>query len=415
MKRILVLSNACFSKSDSNGRTLAELFSSLDRKFIAQFFVYGMPDFTICDNYYNVSDFDALRSLIKNKTYGEKINYESLNEGIGLANKKNKRKKTPLNKLLRELVWKYGKWDGDELKKWIDKFKPELIFLFLGDSIFLNRLAMEISEKYQIPIIVYSTENYYFKKYNYISRNFSIFYKVFYCFLKHSYKKLENYVRIAYLNTPLLAELYQSEFKFPCNYIFSPSKIDFVDNTKFNQENIVVSYLGNLGLGRHKALIELSEKLNNIYPNLKLDVYGNCPNDLIKLELNSCKYIRYLGFVSYSEVIKIMHTSALLIHVEDSTDYNNNDLKYAFSTKIADSICSGTPLLLYANKNLAETDFLSKHQCAFIATSKEELNNALNKVFDYEERKKVIDNAKKIKKLYFSNFNQIIDIIRGVI
>ena len=104
-----------------------------------------------------------------------------------------------------------------------------------------------------------------------------------------------------------------------------------------------------------------------------------------------------------------------MIHVEDSTDYNNNDLKYAFSTKIADSICSGTPLLLYANKNLAETDFLSKHQCAFIATSKEELNNALNKVFDYEERKKVIDNAKKIKKLYFSNFNQIIDIIRGVI
>ena len=79
LKRILVLSNACFSKSDSNGRTLAELFSSLDRKFIAQFFVYGMPDFTICDNYYNVSDFDALRSLIKNKTYGEKINYESLN------------------------------------------------------------------------------------------------------------------------------------------------------------------------------------------------------------------------------------------------------------------------------------------------------------------------------------------------
>ena len=63
MKRTLVISNACFSDEGSNGRTLKSLFRGTDKDKLAQFFVYGKPDFGVCKKYYRVGDKEALKSI----------------------------------------------------------------------------------------------------------------------------------------------------------------------------------------------------------------------------------------------------------------------------------------------------------------------------------------------------------------
>lgn len=118
MKRILILSNACFSESDSNGRTLEKLFDCFDKNNLAQFYVYGAPDFNICNRFYQVSDGDAFKSFLKRCEMGKEICQPiSTDKNKSTASPKKKLKKSPLNMLLREFAWKYGKWNGRKLQK----------------------------------------------------------------------------------------------------------------------------------------------------------------------------------------------------------------------------------------------------------------------------------------------------------
>ena len=79
------------------------------------------------------------------------------------------------------------------------------------------------------------------------------------------------------------------------------------------------------------------------------------------------------------------------------------DLRYGFSTKIADSVCSGTPLLIYGDKSMASMDFIEKENCAFLCTDKLRLEKVVRDALtDMSARKSVLENALRVKEKYFS-------------
>lgn len=401
MKRILVISNAAFSNTDSNGRTVANMFLGYEKESLAQFCTYGTPEFSVCDNFYRVTDGEALKSFLKQREFGGIV--KNTDSSFNAVPNAKRGKKTPLKLLLRETAWKYGGWWGEKFKGWIKEFSPEVIFICVANNAFMLNIATKIAKCYNIPIVVYSTEDYYFKDYNYITKKPSLFYKIYLAKLRKAYKNMEPLVVKGIFNTPFLAELYAKEFSYPCEYVFAKSNIDFIDNSIAKKEdNKRISYLGNMGVGRHKALIEIANALVEINPQYRLDLYGKIPNEEIKREFENCRGINYKGFVSYSEVVEIMHNSDLLIHAECDDEFYKKDLKYAFSTKIADSICSGTPFLIYADASLAETRFLIEEKCGFVVTERELLKEILiSALSDSEKRKAIIKNAQAASKKYF--------------
>ncbi len=409
-KKILIISNACFSNSDSNGRTLAKLFQAFPQEQLAQIFVYGTPDFDVCKNYYQISDRDALRSFIKQKQYGGIIQERTKNFTQETAKK---RKRTPFKMLLREIAWKFGRWKGKNLRKWIEEFDPDALFLSLADNVFFCRLAKRIAKERKIPVYVYSTEDYVFKKHNYLTKRPSLFYRWFRRWLRRGYKKLTPYVKYGIFNTPLLMSAYQEAYPYPCTCIFGQSDIDYVENVDIPEE-ITVSYLGNLGVGRHVPLVEIANTIREIDEKVKLDVYGRLPEGEAKESIEACENIRYKGFVSYEEVVEIIHKSTLLVHAEQNDPFYSKDLKYAFSTKIADSVCSGTPFLIYARKDLACTDFLEKNQCAFVAETSEALKKELYKALtDRSAREEVVKRAYLARTKYFTQNNRFKELIEA--
>lgn len=410
MKRTLIISNACLSDSISNGRTLAGLFAKGEKEKIAQFFVYGEPDSDVCDNYYQVSDRDALRSMIPFKQCGRIIKYEGQRQiQAGKASQYNV-KKTPLKVLLRELVWLLGGWENRQLWEWIENFKPEIICLFIANNTFLLRLAIHIAKRCQIPIVVYTTEIYCFMNYNYITNRPSVLYNIYFKWLSSTYKKIVPYVKEGFFNTTLLRDKYKSEYNFPCRCVMNSSKVDYINNAALHSnKEIKVSYLGNLGLGRHKALIEIAHALKEINSDYYLDVYGTLLSQTVEEAVKGCDAIRYCGVVPYDEVTRIIHQSTLLVHAEWNDAAMNKDLQYAFSTKIADSVSSGTPLLIYAHESLAVTIFLSENDCAFTAYNSEMLKEVLMQALSDEvRRQEIIANAKRVKEEYFSGNDEFI-------
>lgn len=413
MKKILVISNACFSNIDSNGRTLAKLFLGYPKESLAQFCVYGTPDFEVCENYYKISDSAAIKSLLTLKAKGGVLKKEDFTETSSSSPYKGagNKKKKPLMHLLRELIWSLNMWQGKSLKSFIKDFDPECIFLFLGNNAFLVNFARQIAEKINIPIIVYSTEDYYFKDYNYISKRPSVFYWLLRKLLVSSYKKAEPFIKKGLFNTPKLTQRYADAFKYPCYTVFAKSDIDFIENYKVPESDFKVSYLGNLGLNRQKALSEVADALSSIIPGAKLDVYGKCSKD-VEMELKENPNINYMGFVGYEDVVKIIHQSNLLIHAEFNDPLYLKDLQAAFSTKIADSVCSGTPFFMYADSILAGTDFLLKNNCAFVACNKENLKGTLKTaLLDEKARQEIIKNAEIIREDFFISQKQISDLL----
>ena len=70
--RILVISNNCFSKTNSNGRTLGNFFTGWPKDRLAQFYIQNeIPDFDVCEQFFRVTDSEAMKALLKKCNGGE--------------------------------------------------------------------------------------------------------------------------------------------------------------------------------------------------------------------------------------------------------------------------------------------------------------------------------------------------------
>lgn len=411
MSKVLIISNAAMCLTDSNGRSITRLLDCIGKENKAQFYVYGKPDENECSSFYHVSDSAALNSFTKRK----RIDGTYCGNDSNNLSQSNKRiSKTPLKMLLREFVWKHGTWNNKYLHNWIDEFNPSCIFVVAGDNWFTLDLARKLAKEKKIPIVLYSTEEYPFKDYNYVTKRASLFYLIWIKKLRKAYSKIAKFVEVGVLNTEDLALMYEKEYGYKTVPIYQSSNIDWIENFSVKQEPII-SYLGNLGLNRHKVLIKIANALEKIQPGLKLHVYGN-PNENVKKELESNGNIILEGFIPYEKVVEVIHRSSLLVHGEFEDKFYTRDLKYAFSTKITDSVCSGTPFFVYAPKELVGTSFLLKNKCSFVATCQEELEPFLKQaLFDENRRKEVLQNAYLVRGKCFTNNGLMKKIIEEIV
>lgn len=402
--KVLVVSHNCFSKSGSNGRTISNFFLDWPIDSLAQFYISNeIPDSDVCNNYFRVTDIEALKSIFNsNKSINISNEYSKLSNDKGKVFQRvyaKHKKRRSYNYIVRNFVWDSKRWMSDKFTNWIDDFAPDMVLIQLGDYSFMLRIALELAEKRGIPLVVYNSEDYYFKDKKSLSP--------LYNFYRHDYKrqvqKLISYSSCSVYNSEMLQQTYQKEFKHDSVVIMTSSDITPLTNKKINIP-LTVSYLGSLGVGRHEPLIELAEALHKADPDIYLDIYGEMPNaEVEKLLLNSTG-IRLKGFVPYEQVVRVIRTSDILVHAENFSEFYKSDLKHAFSTKIADYLSSGACFLYYGSDNLASTQYLLSHECACVITKRADLLAKIRSILDINTR---INTVNKALEVAFKNHNAI--------
>lgn len=397
LPKILILSNECFSEMSSNGRTLGNFFIGWDKENIAQFFIQnGTPDFKYCNNFFKVTDKEALKSLVLKKL-GGKVELK-IEENKKINNQlvtSKKIKKNPLTMIVRNLVWRIGLWKRNGFYNWIKEFNPDIVLLQAGDSPFMYDLAYDISKKFNIKLVIYNSEGYYFKDFDYFKSKGlpHLFYPIFIKILKTSLEKAYKQSSYVFYLCDELKKEYNKIFNEKSTVFYTSSEMLPILKEEKNEE-FIISYCGNLGINRHRSLIEIADTVQKIDSNIFINVYGKAPTEQVKKELEECKGIKYHGMVSYEKVQEIMYKSDLLLHVESFDEFYKEDLKFAFSTKIADSLSCGKSFLLYAPENLACTKYIIENKVAHVVTEKDKLYNTLFKIIEDEKfRKKYISNA----------------------
>lgn len=413
--KVLVLSNECFSYTTSNGRTLGNFFKNWPKDRLAQFFLSGVPEVEFCKNYFQVSDKHALNAVLRKGECGGIVFPDELKKNTvvdieSTVVRDRKISRNAITMLIRELVWKTGSWKCSGYWHWVSNFEPEIILLQAGDCAFMFNLALKTARRFRAKLVIYNTEGYYFKKFDYFKSTGLAhhLYPIFHYILKKSIKKTYNASDFAIFNCEALEKDFCGEFNIASDVIYTATDIQEFETKQPDKNSFIVSYAGNLGVGRATSLVDIANAIHEINPDYYLEVYGTIPNENVQKEFDKCSGLRFYGRVSYEEVKKIIYNSDLLIHTEGFEPYYLEDLKYAFSTKIADCLASNRCFLMYAPKEFAETQYLLQNKIAFVATSNSELKNILQELIKKTEiRTRYCGNAKDIVQLNHNSKNSV--------
>ena len=393
--KVLVISNECFSKTSSNGRTLGNFFLGWPKEQLAQFFLIGKPDAYYCDQYFQISDRQALNALLHRDSVGGEVLLTDDEAEIVSAQKRKKSVRNALTMLGRSAIWKTKVWQKNGFWNWIDTFAPDIVLLQAGDCAFMYDLAVETAKHTNAKLAIYNSEGYYYKDFDYF-RGTGLAHTVYPLFKRQLKKSLEKAYAMAgcvFYICDELKEAYAKDFSGYAETIFTGSEIRYAEKAKKN-DNFTTVYLGNLGLKRHESLMDIAQTLQEISKNLYVDVYGKATSEEVANALNTCCGIRYHGMVPYEKVKEILRDSDLLLHVESFDPFYQEDVKFGFSTKIADSLSSGNCFLLYAPEHFACFQYLKNNDAAYTASSKQEMEMILrNLVDDPKARARYRENA----------------------
>ena len=396
--RVLVISNNCLSQHSSNGRTLRNFLVDWPKENLAQFYIHGdIPDFSVCDHFYRVTDGQALRAFCCKGRSGGAVTAQETEALPKTADAKQGRGRNAMTMLARETVWNSGRWGRKAFGQWVKEFDPQLVLLQAGDCGFMFRLARNLAKRHQIPLVIYNSEGYYFKKFDYFrATGFKHkLYPVFYRKFCREFRKTMADTKAAIYICEALQQDYDKEFATASHTVYTATEVRPAE--KKPHEGFVASYLGNLGVGRHEPLIAIANALQRISPELHLDVYGKAPNEQVQAALESCPGICLKGFVPYEQVVEVMQQSDLLVHGESRDPFYREDLKYGFSTKIADSLASGTCFFVYAPEELACARYLREQQAAYVVSGERELKDTLRLIVtDPEAKNRYLSRAAEV-------------------
>lgn len=382
--KVLIVANEPLSNASANGRTLRNFLLNVPKEHIAQFYIHGTPDAVACSNYFQVSDRDALDAFLFKK---RKRSCDQDVSSVASGEQK-KIKRNCKTMVLRDIVWKSYRWWSIDFDNFVENFSPDLVLFQAGDAPFMYFIALKISQKHEIPLVMYNSEEYVLKEklYNSAVKN-SIWHKWLQHRLKKAYNSIMKRTSFCIYNTEYLEQAYQKEFPHQGKscVLHTVSELGCIED-KSGGKSFSLLYCGNLGVGRVEPLDELAKVLFKIDSSAILNVYGTFSDEESKDRLCLNSNVHYGGVVSYDEIPMLMSEASMLIHCENADRINN--LRGAFSTKIADSLASGMPFLVYASKEYPFVQYLEKYDCAHIATNAKELEDVLRKcIIDPNYRK----------------------------
>lgn len=407
MKKVLIISNNSISKTNSNGRTIGNLFRCYPKDRIAQFCISTTePDYDICNNYYVVTDENVFRSFI----HFRKANAQKIENCINTAaNTKiistKPTVKTATKALIRQLIW-FNRWNSTEFWQWVDAFNPEVVLVMYSDSSFILQIARKISEKKNIPLVMYNTEGFYFFEHDFMQENTILDRLSFYIYQKIHRREVRKLMSRTALSIHLNGKLkkdFLKEFGGRHEVIYNSSSMEFREYKapaipQFN-------YLGNFGFDRASSLVEIADVLHGINPEYKLHIFGKIPTKEVEEKFKSNPNVILEGFASYDKVQEVMYGSTILFHAESLSPEYEENLRYGFTTKIADTLTCGVPFLMYSLPSVAGADYLIETGAGWYAGNKQELKSCIVEILNNADKRTTI--LKKAKEISFQNHSDV--------
>lgn len=405
--RVLVVCANPINKSGST-RQFYTYFDDKKSFQLAQIFTNDHTiDKEMCGLFYNITDEMLVKNILGKKQQAITQNTKNISNKSSTKNasrffkflKSIGKKEFPFVQLLRKLLWNKKRWLSEDLLNWVKDFNPDVIFYHNSNAFFQGDIAYTLAKKLGIKIILEISDDYYFNS------HFSL--SPFYFIYRHKYKKVfkkqildangiffisdkmkekyENYFNVKGETIHISSELEESNFN-----------ISKCENNGFD----TIRYFGNIGLKRWKTIAQLSKVLEKQKNDTTIEVYcpkiGNSKVD----KLNKLKNVKYCGFLEYENLREKMVSSSYLLIVESFSKSLLADTRYSLSTKLADYLKTGVPIIALGPSGSGTIDFLIKNDLAYVSTSKKEICNMLRRISTQTSNALIMNSLKIASELF---------------
>lgn len=372
--RMLVFSNDPFGKSNSVGRTLASvLCDCTDYYDVAMFFTRNsVPDYPI-ESYYRITDKEALKGFFNPKNVGSRLQWKP--DSAKTQNSVPPVKKTAFKMLIRDFLWRRIFKKDRAFLKWINDFDPDILVLNGYDTAFLFREAALISKKRNIPLVIYTAEDYPFKRWDPYKRNghSNLVYWFWRQVLRKAYLTAYKQSSLNLYTDKAMEEVYRMDFPTQNSLVtMTSAQVTSVFYSPKESKPISVLYAGSLP-GRWQSLIAVSGALYQADKNAKIIIFCVSPSSPEALELGKQPNVSVRGFLEIDKLNEVIKTQDLILNIEDFAPYWVRDRQRIFSTKIANSLACGIPFLDFSPESCFTTRYLEENNAAFVVTEEKGL------------------------------------------
>lgn len=397
--KVLLISHNPVSTYQGMGKTMMSLFSSFDKAELCQLYIYPtVPDTDMCGSYYRITDKDVLRFYTSFRVRGKEI-YPDFSVHQMFENSEDEpRYRSPKNKkssriLARDLMWKLAKWYNKELEDWLRREAPTVIWIAPGISGFLYDIALKISRKFSLPIVTYICDDYYF-----MPAPKELWGRTRCVLLRRKIRKLMRNTSRLVVICPELKEAYGQHFSLPADVIMTGSTLSLVGGNAPQSKSAGISFFGNIRCDRYRSLADIGRALDEINREkataYRLKIYSAEKNAEILSAFDGIGSIELCKYVTGDAFDREMSHTDYLLHVEAFDEASISRVRYSVSTKIADSLASGVPLIAYGPSQIASMQHLIRNRCALTVLQPAELKSKLLSILeDPEAGDAVVKNA----------------------
>lgn len=386
--KILTFSGTPWNTANSFGNSYSNIFDGIeDLEFANIYCSYGNANGKMVKRSFQIT----MSALIKNLLHKNIPTGREVPVGVGEEQSSTTAKMRNFGRKNRfrvfffaiDAVWKLGRWKSKELTDFIDDFKPDILFVPIYFSSYLNDILQFVKEYTGVPMIGYISDDCYTLK----QFSLSPLYWIERLYKRRKVKKSINQCELLYVISDIQKQEYEKIFNPPCKILTKCA--DFSDNKKTEFKNpgevLKMVYAGNISKGRYQILAELAkttEKLNADGQKIELDIYTLTPLKDKQKERFSTDSVHLHPPVSYDEIREIQKNSDILVHVEGFSLKEKLAVHQSFSTKIVDYLETNCCIFAIGDYYCSSIQYFIKNECGAVATNRLEIEKELKKLIE---------------------------------
>ncbi len=410
--KILILGQS-FNTFSGGGITLSNLFKNWPKNKIAVASATLSSDNSICNIHYRIG-YDEVKkiwpfSIFQEKLTSEVVHMNDNNQKLNTSDRKrNIATKTILKHKSKDVLNFFGVFlfinkikFSKKFQIFFENFKPDVIYTQLA-SLELINFVIFIHKHCGTPVVVHIMDDWI----SVINKG-GLFGNYWHHKTHRRFMDLLRMTSLVLVISEAMSKEYKLRYNVNCKVFHNI--VDFEAIAKEQavnnySEDFRIAYFGRIGQANQQNLKDMIEVVNIIsksISNITFDIFTpdynntNCLALINELSNSNCSIKES---VPYNSVIKKMTEYELLFLPLDFDKKSVLFAQYSLPTKAIDYLASCRPILLYAPKNNAITQYADKHGFAYTVTqrNKDDLINGIRKLYmNIDLRKKLIDNSKE--------------------
>lgn len=367
--------------NDTTGTsTIPSIIGGYPKGCVANIFIRSdMPKSDVCDNYFQINEFNVIKSIFNTKIKtGRKTDILDNKANSSFSQNRNrqnnlKKYKNAFSPYIRDFLWKLGKWKSKELIDFVKGFNPDIIIFPAEGMIHFNNIGLYLSKIIGCKIgLFFWDDNFTYKS---LSNRFSYLYRYF---LRRNIKKLASMADISFAITPKTIRECNAELGIVPKLITKPMhEGSNVEAYKKHNGTIKILYTGSIYIGRGETILSLISAISEVNSKENiffLDIYTNSVlTEEEKSKYNIKGVSQMHNAVNRERVYELQNEADILLFVESLKGKYKNSARLSFSTKLVDYFSARRCILAIGPKDIAPIEYLADSDIALIANSYDDI------------------------------------------